>query len=178
MHNTHSRRHNFLTLSIKSTIYKIKKSPTPHYCDIGDDKLCYRGSTHILSARKQTACLYPTETHLTITVSPGFIRATPSWCSVYHPLGSFHHSLDIRFYRPTRLPSLLLLIYLLCSSTYCYYANVLFKNDNILIFLICKVLYAFFPQHFLYFLPEPHGHGSFRPIFLPTTTVPDFFCSR
>ena len=52
------------------------------------------------------------------------------------------------------------------------------KKDNILIFLICKVLYAFFPQHFLYFLPEPHGHGSFRPIFLPTTTVPDFFCSR
>jgi hypothetical protein len=21
------------------------------------------------------------------------------------------------------------------------------------------------PQHFLYFFPEPHGHGSFRPIF-------------
>ena len=20
------------------------------------------------------------------------------------------------------------------------------------------------PQHFLYFFPEPHGHGSFRPI--------------
>lgn len=21
------------------------------------------------------------------------------------------------------------------------------------------------PQHFLYFLPEPHGHGSFEPTF-------------
>lgn len=160
-----------------SLLYFNIKSPTPHCCDIGDDKLCYRGSTHILSAWKHTACLYPTETHLTITVSPGFIGATPSWCSVYHPPGSFHHSLDFDSRLP-RLPSLLLLIYLLCSSTYCYYANVPFKNDNILIFLICKVLYAFFPQHFLYFLPEPHGHGSFRPIFLPTTTVPDFFCSR
>ena len=38
--------------------------------------------------------------------------------------------------------------------------------------------YAFAPQHFLYFLPEPHGHGSLRPIFLSFTTVPDFFCSR
>src|SRR5436190_1048855 len=23
------------------------------------------------------------------------------------------------------------------------------------------------PQHFLYFFPDPHGHGSFRPILLP-----------
>ena len=40
------------------------------------------------------------------------------------------------------------------------------------------ISYAFIPQHFLYFLPEPHGHGSFRPIFFSLRTVPDFFCSR
>lgn len=32
-------------------------------------------------------------------------------------------------------------------------------------------LYRFFPQHFLYFLPLPHGHGSFLPIFGSFTTV-------
>ena len=141
--------------------------------------------------------MYPTETHLTITVSPGFIRATPSWCSVYHPPGSFHHSLDLKFLSSSKaslsaafnILTVLFNVLLLCYCTYvCNIRkhvpymyrtiNVPFKNDNILIFLICKVLYAFFPQHFLYFLPEPHGHGSFRPIFLPTTTVPDFFCSR
>ena len=30
-------------------------------------------------------------------------------------------------------------------------------------FDIC--LERYFPQHFLYFLPLSHGHGSFRPIF-------------
>src|SRR5699024_8784213 len=39
------------------------------------------------------------------------------------------------------------------------------------------VYYLFLPQQYLYFLPLPHGHGSFRPIFGPFTTVPDFFCS-
>lgn len=38
--------------------------------------------------------------------------------------------------------------------------------------------YAFFPQHFLYFLPLPHGHGSFLPIFFSLRIVPDCFCSR
>lgn len=33
-----------------------------------------------------------------------------------------------------------------------------------------KVAYASAPWHFLYFLPEPHGHGSFRPIFAPVRT--------
>ena len=28
--------------------------------------------------------------------------------------------------------------------------------------------YAFLPQQFLYFLPLPHGHGSFLPIFGPS----------
>ena len=32
--------------------------------------------------------------------------------------------------------------------------------------------YAVFPQQFLYFLPEPHGQGSLRPIF-PTLLPPD-----
>lgn len=27
--------------------------------------------------------------------------------------------------------------------------------------------YKFLPQQFLYFLPDPQGHGSLRPIFLP-----------
>ena len=32
-----------------------------------------------------------------------------------------------------------------------------------------KAVYLFlFIQQYLYFLPLPHGHGSFRPIFLPT----------
>jgi len=39
-------------------------------------------------------------------------------------------------------------------------------------------LYAFAPQHFLNFLPLPHGHGSLRPTFFSLRTVPDFFCSR
>lgn len=35
--------------------------------------------------------------------------------------------------------------------------------------LICRRKNDFyFPQHFLYFFPLPHGHGSFRPIFLPS----------
>src|SRR5437899_12830839 len=36
----------------------------------------------------------------------------------------------------------------------------------------CQLLsYAVTPQHFLYFLPEPHGQGSLRPIFAaPRTT--------
>ena len=28
--------------------------------------------------------------------------------------------------------------------------------------------YAFTPQHFLYFFPDPQGHGSFRPILTPS----------
>ena len=35
--------------------------------------------------------------------------------------------------------------------------------------------YAFLPQQFLYFLPLPHGHGSFLPIFFPLITVPEKF---
>ena len=38
-----------------------------------------------------------------------------------------------------------------------------------------------FPQHFLYFFPLPHGHGSFRPTFFPFRTVGGFGgspCSR
>lgn len=38
--------------------------------------------------------------------------------------------------------------------------------------------YWFLPQHFLYFLPLPHGHGSFLPTFFSLTIVPDFFCFR
>ena len=37
--------------------------------------------------------------------------------------------------------------------------------------------YRFLPQHFLYFLPEPHGHGSFLPIFFSLRIVVDSFCS-
>lgn len=36
---------------------------------------------------------------------------------------------------------------------------------------------AYLPQHCLYFLPLPHGHGSFLPTFLSLITVPDIFCS-
>ncbi len=36
---------------------------------------------------------------------------------------------------------------------------------------------AFLPQQYLYFLPDPHGQGSFLPIFFGLTIVPDFFCS-
>lgn len=36
----------------------------------------------------------------------------------------------------------------------------------------CKfIFYSSLPQHFLYFLPLPQGHGSFLPIFLPFLTV-------
>ena len=45
----------------------------------------------------------------------------------------------------------------------------LYKNPNNRIY--------FLPQHCLYFLPLPHGHGSLRPILCGFTTVPDFFCS-
>ena len=35
----------------------------------------------------------------------------------------------------------------------------------------------YLPQHFLYFLPEPQGQGSFRPIFFSLRIVVDSFCS-
>ena len=35
----------------------------------------------------------------------------------------------------------------------------------------------YLPQHFLYFLPLPHGQGSFLPTFFSLRTVPAFFCS-
>lgn len=43
----------------------------------------------------------------------------------------------------------------------------------------CSIInpYRFLPQHFLYFLPEPHGHGSFLPIFFSLRIVVDSFCS-
>lgn len=50
--------------------------------------------------------------------------------------------------------------------------------------LFCVLSYCLFsclpylPQQYLYFLPLPQGQGSLRPIFLPTMTVPDFFCSK
>ena len=31
--------------------------------------------------------------------------------------------------------------------------------------------YAFVPQHFLYFFPEPQGHGSLRPTLAPLRTT-------
>lgn len=37
--------------------------------------------------------------------------------------------------------------------------------------------YTFLPQQYLYFFPLPQGQGSFLPIFLPLTTIPDIFCS-
>lgn len=36
---------------------------------------------------------------------------------------------------------------------------------------ISFLVISYFPQHFLYFSPLPHGHGSFRPTFLPFLTV-------
>ena len=36
--------------------------------------------------------------------------------------------------------------------------------------------YAFFPQHFLYFLPLPQGQGSFLPILRGLRMVPEAFC--
>jgi hypothetical protein len=33
-----------------------------------------------------------------------------------------------------------------------------------------KTNQAFRPWHFLYFFPEPHGHGSLRPTFAPART--------
>ena len=36
---------------------------------------------------------------------------------------------------------------------------------------------SYLPQHCLYFLPEPQGHGSLRPIFFPLRTVLDSLCS-
>ena len=39
------------------------------------------------------------------------------------------------------------------------------------------VNYYFLPQHFLYFLPLPQGHGSFGYTFLSFTIVVERFCS-
>src|SRR5437762_1195378 len=36
---------------------------------------------------------------------------------------------------------------------------------------------AYFPQHCLYFLPLPHGHGSFRPTLGPVRTGLAFSCA-
>ena len=36
---------------------------------------------------------------------------------------------------------------------------------------------AYLPQHFLYFLPLPQGHGSLRPTFGPFTIVVEAFCA-
>ena len=41
---------------------------------------------------------------------------------------------------------------------------------------VCDQKY-YLPQHFLYFFPDPHGHGSFLPIFLGLRIVVDSFCS-
>ena len=35
----------------------------------------------------------------------------------------------------------------------------------------------YLPQHFLYFLPLPQGHGSLRPTFGPFTIVVEAFCA-
>ena len=37
--------------------------------------------------------------------------------------------------------------------------------------------FSFAPQHFLYFLPLPQGHGSLRPTFGPFTIVVEAFCA-
>ena len=37
--------------------------------------------------------------------------------------------------------------------------------------LLCLYIFYFFPQHFLYFFPEPHGHGSLGYIFLSVFTA-------
>ena len=45
---------------------------------------------------------------------------------------------------------------------------------SVRVWLFHYILHFFFPQHFLYFFPLPHGHGSFGYIFLfPVTAFPD-----
>ena len=35
------------------------------------------------------------------------------------------------------------------------------QNKNKINLILLNLFYALLPQHFLYFFPEPHGHGSF-----------------
>ncbi len=45
---------------------------------------------------------------------------------------------------------------------------------SVRVWLFHYILHFFFPQHFLYFFPLPHGHGSFGYIFFfPVTAFPD-----
>ncbi len=66
----------------------------------------------------------------------------------------------------------------ICKSNACF-PKTLFQDESIfghprLGFtpsLLLGLNYSSLPQHFLYFLPLPQGHGSFLPTFLPLRTV-------
>lgn len=69
-----------------------------------------------------------------------------------------------------------------CPHYLCY-VDKLSSVDKFIIFsifnnsLFYKGLWGYLPQQFLYFLPLPHGHGSFLPTLSSLTTILDLLKS-
>lgn len=123
--------------------------------------MCIRDDSH----RGSTLVYFPIAgktSHTTVTESPGRIRATQSWFSA----ASCKDASSTRKSK-TLTPAG---ISLCCIATA--------YSSRLRILTIQVFEYPYLPQQRLYFLPLPHGHGSLRPGFLPTITVPDFFCSK
>ncbi len=125
---------------------------------------CYMCQQNLSMTASMQAWQQNNKPHMIITESPNLIRVTQSWSSISYSPEYSHHMYS----------SLTLQAYLLFSSTFYLFFKLIIVSN----FINSSIIYCSFNiQHFLYFLPLPHGHGSLRPIFLPTTTVPDFFCS-
>src|SRR5574344_1108157 len=75
--------------------------------------------------------------------------------------------------------SILSTLFMLCGQI----VDKLSSVDKFIIFsifnnsLFYKGLRGYLPQQFLYFLPLPHGHGSFLPIFFSLLTTGSFLAS-
>ncbi len=101
---------------------------------------------------------------LIITVSPDLIRITQRWSSTSRSLEYSHQNAFLSDASSLSTLLFIVLSFILIIASLLRNSSTIYCSFNI--------------QHFLYFFPLPHGHGSLRPIFFPTTTVPDFFCSK
>src|SRR5690606_19802 len=78
----------------------------------------------------------------------------------------------LMFSRPSFLPNLFAPFIYSSASSYVISITLLDKTPyRTFCCDPCKYHYRFAPQHFLYFLPLPHGHGSFLPTLAPLLTT-------